>query len=64
MKRGRSLILRSPSLLRAFEEKGRLSHLQESRQNHPLLKEKESKGNYSLEKRVNRPWTSLKEITL
>ena len=48
MKRGRSPLLRSLSPLRAVEEKGRLYHLQESRQNHPLLKEKEPKGNYNL----------------
>jgi hypothetical protein len=64
MKGGRSLVLRIPSPLRAVEEKGRLSHLQESRQNHPLLKEKEPKGNYSLVKRVSRLRTLLKEITL
>jgi hypothetical protein len=64
MKRGRNMLLRSPSPLRVVKEKGRLSHLQENRQNHPLPKEKEPKVNYSLVKRVSRPRILLKEISL
>jgi hypothetical protein len=54
MIREKSLLLRIPSPLKAVEEKGGLSHLQESQQNHPLPKEKELKGNYSLVKKVRK----------
>jgi hypothetical protein len=60
-RREKNMPLRRPLLLRAVIKNGRLSHHQESRQNHPLLKEKEPKGSYSL--RVRRQGTLLKEIT-
>jgi hypothetical protein len=63
-RREKKLPLIRPLLLREVIENRRLSHHQESRQNHPQLKEKELKGNYSLVKRVSKPRTLLKEITL